>query len=70
MCETKSFNHFRSGGSCCCDEMMAPPYFRHNHSHFRPGFPTKKEQIEILKGYKQKLQEEIDEIEKRLKELD
>ena len=70
MCETKSFNHFRSGGSCCCNEMMAPPYFRHHHSHFGPGFPTKKEQVEILKGYKQKLQEEIDEIEKRLKELE
>ena len=69
MCETKSFNQFRAGAGCCCNEMMAPLFFRHHHSHFRPDFPTKKEQIEILKEYKQKLGEEINEIEKRLKDL-
>lgn len=70
MCESKGYGHFRGAGVCCCGEISAPPFFRHHHSHFRPFFPSKKEQVEILKEYKQRLQEEMDEIEKRLKEME
>ena len=70
MCEPRGFGHHRKSGGCCCEEMM-PPHFSHRHHfHFVQGFPTKKEQVEILKDYKQKLQEEIAEIDKRLKELE
>ncbi len=70
MCDTKSYGQFEGTATCCCSEIEAPPFFRHHRSHFRPFFPSRKKQVEILKEYKQKLQEEINEIEKRLKELE
>jgi len=70
MCEPKNFSHHRMPGSCCCGEIIPPYYGHRHHFNFMPGFPAKKEQIEILKEYKQKLQDEIAEIEKRLKELE
>jgi hypothetical protein len=71
MCESKSSSRYGMTGGCCCNEMMAPPHFgHHHHPHFRPTFPTRKEQVEDLKEYKQMLQEELDEVEKRLKDLE
>ena len=69
MCETERFSHHMAGPACCCGEKFTYQDFRRHH-HFRPSFPTKAEQIEQLKKYKQTLTEEIGEIDKRLKDLE
>jgi len=68
MCETKRLNHHMYDSGCCCEEMTINPYG--HHPHFRPIFPTKAEQVEQLKKYKQMLDEELGEVEKRLKDLE
>ena len=69
MCETRRFDHHMPDSACCCGEKFTHQDFGHHH-HFRPFFPTKAEQIEQLKKYKQALTEEIGEIDKRLKDLE
>lgn len=69
MCETKRFHHHMSNSACCCEENFTHPGFG-QRPHFRPIFPTKTEQIERLRKYKQTLTEELDEVEKRLKDLE
>jgi hypothetical protein len=58
-----------SASDCCCQEIFTHPDFG-RHPHFRPIFPTKAEQVEQLKKYKQMLNEELREVEKRLKDLE
>jgi len=69
MCENKRFHHYMSASGCCCQEISTHPDFGH-HPHFRPIFPIKAEQVEQLKKYKQMLDEELGEVEKRLKDLE
>lgn len=48
----------------------------HHHSHwgcctpgYRPRWPTKEEELEALKSYKERLEGELERISKRLEEL-
>ncbi|MFO7928609.1 MAG: DUF5320 domain-containing protein [Candidatus Humimicrobiaceae bacterium] len=66
MCDTKKFNRPPSTGCCCGDN--AGHHVPHQHS-FKPAFPSKEEQLKQLKNYKQMLEGEIAETEKRIKEL-
>ena len=66
MCE-QGFNPNRFSG-CGCGQMYGPGHFRHSDC-CSPIFPSKKEQIERLKDCKQTLQDKLDEVENRLKDL-
>jgi len=57
------------GPGCCCQPGSVHAGYGHPF-HFRPEFPTREEQVEILKKYRQKLKQELDEVEGRLKELE
>ncbi|MCL5772302.1 MAG: DUF5320 domain-containing protein [Actinobacteria bacterium] len=50
-------------------EMYSPEQFRH-WGCCDPVYPSKKEQVERLKEYKQKLQDELNEVENRLKDFE
>ncbi len=67
MCDTKKYNHQPSTG-CCCGENIGSHHSSHHHS-FKPAFPSKEEQLKQLKNYRQMLEGEIAETEKRIKEL-
>ena len=68
MCEMHEFNPYGCSG-CCCGHVHGPRHFRHSNC-CGPVFPSKKEQIERLKDYKQTLQDELNEVENRLKDLE
>ena len=67
MCE-QGFNSNRFSG-CCYGHTHEPRHFSHSDCH-SPIFPSKKEQIERLKDYKQTLQDKLNEVENRLKDLE
>lgn len=54
---------------CGCGGMYGPRHFSYS-DYCGPIFPSKKEQIERLKEYKQTLQDELSEVENRLKDLE
>ena len=65
MCET----HEHRFSECGCGHMHGSRHFSHSDCH-SPIFPSKKEQIERLKDYKQTLQDKLNEVENRLKDLE
>ncbi|MDP3012333.1 MAG: hypothetical protein Q8N27_06400 [Candidatus Hydromicrobium sp.] len=67
MCEMHEFNPDRFSG-CGCGHMYGTRHSTHSDC-CSPIFPSKKEQIERLKDYKQTLQDKLDEVENRLKDL-
>ena len=68
MCEMHGSNSYRFSG-CSCEHTYGPGHTRHSDC-CSPIFPSKKEQIERLKDYKQTLQDKLDEVENRLKDLE
>ena len=65
MCE----NHEYRFSECGCGHMHGPSHSKHSDC-CGPIFPSKKEQIERLKDYKQTLQDKLSEVENRLKDLE
>ena len=67
MCE-QGFNTNRFS-ECGCGHIHGPRQFRHSDC-CNPIYPSKKEQTEHLKDYKQTLQDKLNEVESRLKDLE
>ena len=69
MCE-QGFNTNRFS-ECGCGHMHihGPAQFRHSGC-CDPIYPSKKEQTDHLKDYKQTLQDKLNEVESRLKDLE
>lgn len=67
MCE-QGFNHSKFS-ECGCGHMHGPGQFRHSGC-CDPIYPSKKEQTERLKDYKQMLQDKLGEVENRLKDIE
>ena len=65
MCETHEYRF----SECGCGHMHGPRHFSHSDC-CSPIYPSKKEQIERLKDYKQTLQDRLNEVENRLKDLE
>ena len=67
MCE-QGFNNNRFS-ECGCGHMHGPKQSSHSDC-CSPIYPSKKEQVEHLKDYKQTLQDKLTEVEGRLKDLE
>lgn len=62
MCNTANYS------GCCCQ----PVNMHHGSGHHMgstPNFPSKQEQIDILKRYRQKLKQELEDVEEKIKDL-
>ncbi|MGM0365138.1 MAG: hypothetical protein ACQEP5_01230 [Actinomycetota bacterium] len=65
MCNTETV----SNSGCCCQ----PGDMHRGHGHNlgpKPHFPSKDEQLDMLKRYKQKLKKELGEVEEKIKDLE
>jgi len=65
MCEMYEYRF----SECGCGHMHGSRHSGHSDC-CSPIFPSKKEQIERLKDYKQTLQDRLNEVENRLKDLE
>ena len=65
MCETHEYRF----SECGCGHTHGTRHSS-NSDCCSPNFPSKKEQIERLKEYKQTLQDKLNEVENRLKEFE
>jgi hypothetical protein len=63
-------NHSDSSVNCCCQTSGNHNLHKRHKSSQEVCFPSRSEQIELLKENKNRLQEQIKEIDDRLKDLE